>query len=120
MFAIIRTGGKQYKVVEGQEILIERLDLAPETVFNFDDVLLVGGKSTAVGKPHVGGASVAAKIIGEEKADKVISIRYKAKKDVHKVKGHRQIHTRVMITKIVLKDDKPAQKKPEKAEAVNK
>jgi large subunit ribosomal protein L21 len=117
MFAIIRTGGKQYKVVEGQEILIERLDLAPETSFNFDDVLLIGGDTTDIGKPQVSGASVAAKVIGEEKADKVMAIRYKAKKDVHKVKGHRQIHTRVMITKIVLKGDKSKATKPAKAKA---
>jgi large subunit ribosomal protein L21 len=98
--AVIATGGKQYVVAEGETITIERLKDADKTV-KFDALLVIDGDKTTVGAPLVSGVSVSATIVdGEAKADKVTAIRYKAKKRVHKLHGHRQLQTVVKIDKI--------------------
>lgn len=98
--AVIATGGKQYVVAEGETITIERLKDADKTV-KFDALLVIDGDKTTVGAPLVSGVSVTATIVdGEAKAEKVTAIRYKAKKRVHKVHGHRQLQTVVKIDKI--------------------
>jgi large subunit ribosomal protein L21 len=97
--AVILTGGKQYLVEEGRDYEIELLE--PGKNASFDALLVIDGDKTTVGAPLVDGVKVAADIVEQVvKADKVIAIRYKAKKRVHKTRGHRQKLTRIKITKI--------------------
>ena len=102
MYAIIKTGGKQYKVSEGDVIYVEKLGVADDEVVTFDEVLAVGeGDSLKVGAPTVESATVTAKaLVGEGKAKKVIVFKYKPKKGYHKKQGHRQPFTKVVIEKI--------------------
>lgn len=98
--AIISTGGKQYLVSEGQTLEVELLDPAQKSL-TFDAMLLIDGSITTVGTPLVEKTKVTAEIVEAEiKADKVIAIRYKAKKRVNKIRGHRQRHTSIKITSI--------------------
>ena len=97
--AVIATGGKQYIVSEGEIIEIELID--DEKVTSFEPLLVIDGDKTTVGTPTVTGAKVSAEIVDQDiQGDKVIAIRFKAKKRVHKIHGHRQHHTRLKITKI--------------------
>lgn len=97
--AVIQTGGKQYLVAEGEELEVELLDPAQKAVF--DALLVIDGESVSVGAPFVEGVKVSADITEQlVKAEKVIAIRYKAKKRVHKTRGHRQRHSRIRIAKI--------------------
>ncbi len=97
--AVIATGGKQYLVEEGQEIEVELLKDEKST--SFEPLLIIDGEKTAVGSPVVKAAKVTATVVDQEvKSDKVTSIRYKAKKRVKTVKGHRQLKTKIKITKI--------------------
>jgi len=103
MFAVIKTGGKQYKVAEGDILTIERISAAPGEEVSFDEVLLVANDSDVhIGTPTVQGAKVSAKVLEEGKAKKKIVFRYKAKTRYKKKKGHRQPFTKVQITKIAL------------------
>jgi len=98
--AVIATGGKQYLVTEGETLEVELLKADGKTA-NFVPLLVIDGEKVVVGTPEVAKASVSVDIVDPEvKADKVMAIRYKAKKRVHKVRGHRQRHTLVKITKI--------------------
>jgi large subunit ribosomal protein L21 len=98
--AVIATGGKQYVVAEGQTLSIERLKTEDKTV-SFDAMLVVDGEKTTVGTPLVKGAVVKASVVdAEARAEKVTAIRYKAKKRVHKVHGHRQDQTVIKIDSI--------------------
>lgn len=101
MYAIIETGGKQYKVKVGDEIIVEKLGADAGSKFTFDRVLgLFDGEKTVFGKPLVAGATVTAQVIGDGKAKKVIIYKHKAKKGFHKKKGHRQPFTRIKIEEI--------------------
>jgi large subunit ribosomal protein L21 len=98
--AIIQTGGKQYVVVEGETINVELIKDAGKSV-SFEPLLVIDGDKTEVGAPTVAKIKVAADVIeADVQADKVTSIRYKAKKRVHTVRGHRQRQTVLKITKI--------------------
>lgn len=98
--AVITTGGKQYLVTEGETIDVELLH-ADGTSVSFDALLVIDGEAVTVGTPSVDKIKVTAEVVAEDvKADKVTAIRYKAKKRVHKVHGHRQHHTQIKITKI--------------------
>lgn len=98
--AVILSGGKQYLVAEGEMVTLEKIKNADKTV-QFEPLMVIDGDKTTVGKPTVKGAVVKAAVVETEaKADKVVSIRYKAKKRVHKVQGHRQIQTIVKIDSI--------------------
>ena len=100
MYAIIQTGGKQYKVEKGDVLRVEKLDAKADDKYTFEDVLFVGGKSVKVGNPTVEGASVDATVVAEGKAKKVTVYKYKPKKGYHKKNGHRQQYTEVKIDKI--------------------
>jgi large subunit ribosomal protein L21 len=101
MYAIIETGGKQYRVQEGDEINVELLK-AEKTV-TFDKVLLVSdGKTPKIGLPHVPKCTVHAEILGEAKGPKVIAFKYKRCKNYRRTVGHRQRYSRVKITKIAV------------------
>jgi len=98
--AVITTGGHQYVVAEGETITVERLKDAEKSL-KFEALMLIDGDKTTVGTPLVSGVSVTASVVDNEaKADKVTSIRYKAKKRVHKLHGHRQLQTVLKIEKI--------------------
>lgn len=97
--AVIATGGKQYIVQEGDVIEVELLN--NEKTVDFEPLLVIDGEKANVGAPVVKGAKVSADVLEQNiKADKVMAIRYKAKKRVHKLHGHRQQHTQLKITKI--------------------
>ncbi len=97
MYAVIETGGKQYRVQEGDIITIEKLNAAVGDVVTFDKVLVLGeGKDIKVGAPYVGTA-VTGTVVENGKGQKVIIFKYKAKKDYRKKQGHRQPYTKVKI-----------------------
>ncbi|MBR2404072.1 MAG: 50S ribosomal protein L21 [Clostridia bacterium] len=100
MYAIIVTGGKQYKVSEGDVVFIEKLDAVEGDTVKFDQVLAIGGENTVIGTPVVEGASVEAKVVAQGKAKKVIVFKYKPKKGEKTKQGHRQPYTKVQIEKI--------------------
>ena len=98
--AVIATGGKQYLVTEGETVEVELLPADGKSV-SFDPLLVIDGDAVSVGTPNVEKAKVTAEVVEQEvKAEKVTAIRYKAKKRVHKVHGHRQRHTVLKISKI--------------------
>ncbi|HYH75127.1 MAG TPA: 50S ribosomal protein L21 [Candidatus Saccharimonadales bacterium] len=98
--AVIATGGKQYLVSEGETLEVELLHSDDKNV-SFEPLLVIDGDTVTVGTPSVEKVKVSAEVVADDvKADKVTSIRYKAKKRVHTVRGHRQRHTAIKITKI--------------------
>jgi large subunit ribosomal protein L21 len=102
MYAVIETGGKQYRVQEGDVIRVEKLNIADGETVKFDRVLLVAEEGKLnVGKPYVDGAVVEGLIENQGKAKKILIFKYKAKKDYRKKQGHRQPYTQVKIEKIV-------------------
>ena len=100
MYAVIKTGGKQLRVEEGQTIFVEKLFVEENTTFTFDKVLLVGGESSKIGTPYVEGASVTAKVVEHGKGKKITVFKYKAKKNNHRKLGHRQPFTKLVVEKI--------------------
>jgi large subunit ribosomal protein L21 len=101
MYAVIKTGGKQYRVAQGERLQVEKLPGNPGDAVSFDQVLLVGeGESIKVGTPLVKGAKVQAKIVAQEKGEKLIVFKFKRRKNQRRKNGHRQPYTRVEITSI--------------------
>jgi len=101
MYAVIKTGGKQYKVEEGDLVSVEKLGLEAGDSIVFDEVLLFNnGETLTVGTPVIENAKVSGSVVENGKASKVIIYKYKSKKDYRKKKGHRQPFTTVMIDKI--------------------
>ena len=101
MYAIIVTGGKQYKVSEGDTLFVEKLEAEEGASITFDQVLMAGeGEDVKVGAPTVEGATVEAKVLKNGKAKKIYVFKMKRKKNERKKKGHRQPYTKVEITKI--------------------
>ena len=100
MYAIIATGGKQYKVSEGDIIKVEKLGVEAGETYTFDQVLAVNNESLVVGNPVVDGATVTASVLCDGKRKKFIVYKYKRKTGYHKKNGHRQQYTAVKIEKI--------------------
>ncbi len=101
MYAIIKTGGKQYKVSEGDTLLVEKLEGAEGDTVVFDQVLtLVNDADVKIGRPLVEGAKVSAKVVEHGKGEKIFVFKYKAKSNYRKRQGHRQPFTKVSIEKI--------------------
>ena len=101
MYAIVKTGGKQYKVAQGDVLFVEKLEANEGDVVTLDQVLAVAGENgLTVGSPVVEGASVTAKVVEQGKAKKVIVYKYKAKKDYRRKQGHRQPYTKLVIESI--------------------
>ena len=100
MYAIIATGGKQYRVSEGDVIYIEKIDAQVDSTVSFD-VLLVGNDGDVrIGTPNVEGAKVEGKVVGQVRGEKIVVFKYKSKKNYRRKQGHRQPYTKVEITKI--------------------
>ena len=100
MYAVIVSGGKQYKVSEGDVIRVEKLEVEEGAKISFDQVLLINDGSLKIGTPTVQGARVSGTVLQNGKAKKVIVYRYKRKSGYHKKNGHRQLFTEVKIDKI--------------------
>jgi large subunit ribosomal protein L21 len=101
VYAVFRTGGKQYRAQQGERVRIERLEAAVGDSIAFDEVLLVGeGGALKVGKPLVAGGKVEGKVVGQGRADKVMIIKFRRRKHYRRMKGHRQSFTDVEITSI--------------------
>ena len=100
MYAIIETGGKQYKVEQGDVVFIEKLGVEEGETVTFDKVLAIGGEDAKFGAPYVDGATVTASFVKNGKDKKIIVYKYKPKKGYHKKQGHRQPYTKVEITAI--------------------
>lgn len=101
MFAIVKTGGKQYRVNEGDVLKLEKLEGASGSTVKFDEVLMVGSdKDVTVGAPLVKGASVEAEILDQIKGDKITVFKKKRRHNYRRKKGHRQLITVVRVTKI--------------------
>ena len=100
MYAIIATGGKQYKVAEGDIIKVEKLGVEAGETVTFDQVLAVSDKELSIGCPTVAGATVSGTVVKEGKHKKVVVYKYKRKTGYHKKNGHRQLYTQVKIDKI--------------------
>ena len=99
MYAVIKTGGKQYRVSEGDLLRIEKIAGAVGADVKFDEVLMLGGETPKVGRPHVSGAKVAGKIVRQDKAKRVLHFR-KEKEGWTRARGHRQSFTEVKVTSI--------------------
>ena len=124
IYAIVESGGKQYKVAPGQSIDVERLDVAEGDTVELDKVLLIAdGDNLTVGKPTIDGAIVVATANGEAKDKKIVVFKYKPKVRYRKKTGHRQFHTKLTIDKIsqpgseTVKPKKIRQRKKEVAES---
>ncbi|HEU0198176.1 MAG TPA: 50S ribosomal protein L21 [Nevskiaceae bacterium] len=101
MYAVIKTGGKQYKVAEGDTLRVETLAGEPGNTVSFEEVLMVAdGESVKVGAPRIDGGSVTAEILNHGRADKVYILKHRRRKHYHKEQGHRQNYTTVKITGI--------------------
>jgi large subunit ribosomal protein L21 len=101
VYAVFRTGGKQYRARQGERLRVERLDAAVGDAIEFDQVLMVGeGADVKVGAPLVAGGKVAGKVVAQGKDDKIMIVKFRRRKHYRRVKGHRQPFTEVEITSI--------------------
>jgi large subunit ribosomal protein L21 len=101
MYALIETGGKQYKVEEGDILSVERLKVSEGETVSFDKVLMISGEEgVKVGKPYIEGAVVEGEVLLHDKDKKIVVFKYKAKKNYRRKQGHRQPFTKIKISKI--------------------
>jgi large subunit ribosomal protein L21 len=100
MYAVIRTGGKQYRVTQGDTLRVEKLAGDVGASVTFEEVLLIGGDNVNVGKPLVSGAKVSAEITAQDRAKKIIVFKMRRRKNYRRKNGHRQAYTEVKITGI--------------------
>ena len=100
MYAIIATGGKQYRVSEGDVIYIEKIDAQVDSTVSFDVLLMGNDGDVKFGTPVVEGVKVEGKVVGQIRGEKIVVYKYKSKKNYRRKQGHRQPYTKVEITKI--------------------
>ena len=100
MYAIIATGGKQYRVSEGDVIYIEKIDAQVDSTVSFDVLLMGNDGDVKIGTPVVEGVRVEGKVVGQIRGEKIVVYKYKSKKNYRRKQGHRQPYTKVEITKI--------------------
>jgi len=100
MYAVIKTGGKQYRVAEGQNLRIEKVAGEPGDKVTFDQVLMLGGDEPKVGRPIVDGAKVEATILAQDRAKKIIVFKFRRRKNYRRKQGHRQPYTELQINNI--------------------
>jgi large subunit ribosomal protein L21 len=116
MFAVIKTGGKQYRVAAEDKLKVEKVAGEPGEIIQFGEVLVVGGDSVTLGNPTVAGASVAAEVVSQGRGDKVIAFKKRRRKNSRRKRGHRQEFTLVRITEILTGGAKPSKEAKPKAE----
>jgi len=117
MFAVIKTGGKQYRVAADDVLKVEKVKGEPGEIVQFGDVLVVGGDDVKLGEPTVSGASVAAEVLEQGRGPKVIAFKKRRRKNSRRKRGHRQEFTLIRITEILTDGAKPtktARPKPER------
>ena len=107
MFAVIKTGGKQYRVAAEDKLKVEKVAGEPGEIIQFGDVLVVGGEAVTLGNPTVSGASVAAEVLDQGRGPKVIAFKKRRRKNSRRKRGHRQEFTLVRITEILTDGAKP-------------
>jgi large subunit ribosomal protein L21 len=107
MFAVIRTGGKQYRVATEDVLQVDRVEAEPGAVVEFGEVLAVGGEGTVVGTPTVAGATVAAQVLDHVRGPKVIAFKKRRRKNSRRKRGHRQEFSLVRITEILTEGRRP-------------
>jgi large subunit ribosomal protein L21 len=112
MFAVIKTGGKQYRVAAEDVLRVDRLEGDPGTVVEFGEVLVVGGDSPVVGVPIVAGATVAGELLDHVRGPKVIAFKKRRRKNSRRKRGHRQEYSLVRITEILTEGRKPSKTPP--------
>jgi large subunit ribosomal protein L21 len=112
MFAVIKTGGKQYRVVAEDVLQVARVEGEPGTVVEFGEVLAVGGDSIMLGTPMVSGASVAAEVLDHIRGPKIIAFKKRRRKNSRRKRGHRQEYSLVRITEILTEGKKASQTPP--------
>jgi large subunit ribosomal protein L21 len=112
MFAVIKTGGKQYRVVAEDVLRVDRLDGEPGTIVEFGEVLVVGGDAPAVGAPTVAGATVAGELLDHVRGPKVIAFKKRRRKNSRRRRGHRQEYSLVRITEILTDGRRPSPTPP--------
>lgn len=100
MYAVFKTGGKQYKAAVGQKLLVEKLPAGEGDEVTFGEVLLLGGDAPKIGKPLVSGAKVSAKVVKQGRGPKVVVFKFRRRKNYRKKNGHRQPFTELLITGI--------------------
>ena len=100
MYAVIVSGGNQYRVSQGEVIYVEKLDQEVDSTVNFDVLMLGGEDGVEVGTPTLAGAKAEGKVVAQVKGEKILIYKYKSKKNYHRRAGHRQAHTKVEITSI--------------------
>jgi large subunit ribosomal protein L21 len=112
MFAVIKTGGKQYRVAPEDVIRIDRVDGDPGKVVSFGEVLVVGGDTPSIGAPIVEGATVAGELLRHERGDKVIAFKKRRRKNSRRKRGYRHEFSVIRITEILTGGKKPAKEPP--------
>jgi large subunit ribosomal protein L21 len=112
MFAVIKTGGKQYRVVAEDVLRVERLEGEPGTVIEFGEVLVVGGDTPVIGSPTVAGATVAGELLDQVRGRKVIAFKKRRRKNSRRRRGHRQEYSLVRITEILTEGRRPSPTPP--------
>jgi large subunit ribosomal protein L21 len=112
MFAVIKTGGKQYRVVAEDVLRVDRLEGDPGTVVEFGEVLVVGGDAPVVGAPTVVGATVAGELLDHVRGRKVIAFKKRRRKNSRRRRGHRQEYSLVRITEILTEGKRPSPTPP--------
>src|SRR3954471_5527802 len=110
MFAVIRTGGKQYRVAAEDLIKVDKVRGDPGEIVQFGEVLVVGGDSVTLGQPTISGASVAAEVLEQGRGPKIIAFKKRRRKNSRRKRGHRQEFTLVRVTEILTDGAKPSQK----------
>ena len=101
MYAVIKTGGKQYRVSKGSKLKVEKLEIEPDSMINFDNVLMIGeGETVKIGQPYVAGASVTAKVLSQGRGKKIKIVKFRRRKHYMRTQGHRQWLTELEITDI--------------------
>ena len=112
MFAVIKTGGKQYRVAAEDVLKVEKVAGNPGDIVEFGEVLVVGGDTPTLGTPTVAGALVAGEVLEQGRGPKVIAFKKRRRKNSRRKRGHRQEYTRVRITEILADGKKPSQTPP--------
>ena len=116
MFAVIKTGGKQYRVAAEDKLKVEKVAGEPGEIIQFGDVLVVGGEAVTLGNPTVSGASVAAEVLDQGRGPKVIAFKKRRRKNSRRKRGHRQEFTLIRITEILTDGAKPTKSAAPKRE----
>jgi large subunit ribosomal protein L21 len=114
MFAVIKTGGKQYRVAEDDVITVDKIAGEAGEIVTLGEVLVVGGDTPTLGAPTVSGASVAAEVVRQERGDKVIAFKKRRRQNSRRKRGHRQEQTVLRITEILTEGRQPSKQKRER------